>query len=179
MTDERDPARARADAEAARAEQKAERERRVDHVLDLMAKGEWASRMTFTLAQEWGCSWTTVRDYASEAGAILRHVYQGDPEVVRAKLVAGIEAIRERCFTRTRSFVMRNGPDSEVVETPDPDLKTALASYSEMAKVLGVVVTKHQEVPSDNATPEETLAQLEGAAAKLREAIAAKSDKTN
>ncbi len=162
-----------ADPERARA-----RIERVDEVLGMLTRGARSTRVCAEKSREWGVGLHTVQEYVREASTVLKYVVLGDPEDIRAQIVAGIEDIRRRCREKTRSFVLRRGEESELVEVPDPDLKTALASYEAVAKACGIVVTKVQEVPADTK-PEETLEALEAAAKKLREAIEAKRGGAN
>jgi hypothetical protein len=71
------------DSDRARAREtvQAERERRVDAVLDLMSRGEWdGMRSHRALAKEWSCSLGAVQDYAREAYGISRKLMLLTPE---------------------------------------------------------------------------------------------------
>ncbi len=152
-----DPERARARAE------------RVDIVLDKLVHGEWTSRMGVEKAKEWGVGLHTVQEYVREASTVLKYLVLGDPEELRARLLAGIEDIRRRCLERKRAFVVQRGKDEqEVMEVDDPDLRTALASYDSVAKACGLIVEKRQEVPADKLPTPALIGEIESELAKLK-----------
>jgi hypothetical protein len=79
-----------------------ERERRVDAVLDLMSRGEWAGLASHrSLASQWGCSVGAVQDYAATAHAIATRLTRLGPEEradAAAEIIASCQAIRARAL---------------------------------------------------------------------------------
>lgn len=92
------------DSDRARAREtvQAQRERRVDAVLDLMSRGEWAGLASHrALASQWGCSVGAVQDYAATAHAIATRLTRLGPEEradAAAEIIASCEAIRARAL---------------------------------------------------------------------------------
>ena len=132
------PAVAMSRTDPARERAKEERDRRVDHIVNEMARGEWSgARSTILLAAEWGCSKHAVSEYAREASGIIRRLVAGDPDDVRAEIVAGIERLR-LIATEATKFELVGFQQYE--ERRAPNVDAALRAYELRAKVLGLLV---------------------------------------
>lgn len=132
------PVIALARTDPARARLQGEKEQRVDHIVSLMARGDWAgTRTTLELAEQWGCTRFAVAEYAATAGAVMRRLVMGDPESIRQEILAGIERLR-LIATETTKFE-RVGP-TEYIERRAPNVEAALRAYELRAKMLGLIV---------------------------------------
>lgn len=87
---------------------------------------------------------STARDWATNASRIVRLAVQGDVEEIRARMVATLETVATCAIA-------------------DEDWRTVVSAVAEQAKLLGMVVQKH-EVSA--MTPEEA-DRLIAEAAKL------------
>jgi len=113
-----------------------ERDARVDHIVELMARGEWeGTRTTLALAGEWEVSRGAVSDYAREASGIIRRLIEGDPEDIKAEILAGIERVRLIALELTKTE--RVGKD-EYASVRTPNVAAALQAYELKAKLLGL-----------------------------------------
>ena len=79
------------------------RNERVDHVLDLISRGEWGGLKTqLALARQWGCSKDAMTNYAQAAFAVARKLTMLDTpearESMRAAIIGSTERIRDRAF---------------------------------------------------------------------------------
>lgn len=148
-------------AGAASARARAARDKRVDKVIGLMARGEWSGlRSSRDLAQQWGCHIDTVADYAREASTVVRRIVNGDPETIKATILAGIEHIGRVALKTTR--IERVGKD-EYEERPAPSLDSALRAAELRMKALGLMAPEKLDVTTRTATdlaPADELAQL-------------------
>ena len=108
----------RADA----AEHSLERARRVEHIRRLMATGlEWSRLRAQDLAVEWGCSYSTIRDYSAEAARISRH-----------NRVDDVDEIRETTIARLERIIL------EAMTANPMQLRVAVEASRELARVGGV-----------------------------------------
>lgn len=131
------------------------REERVDHIVGLMARGEWRAAASHRdLAVLWGVSVGSVQDYAREASGILRHLVEGDVEGIRAAVVASVERIRVDALANTRTWKGK--------QYPSPDYRSALMAVELQAKLLGLIVNKAdvRVSPVDNMSEDEVNALL-------------------
>jgi transposase-like protein len=92
------------------------------------------------IAQKHGVSPATVRDWATSASRVLRLAVEADPEDIRARLLTTLEKV-------VASAMGRTSPKSTGDLYSNPDLKAAVSAIAEQAKLLGLVVTKTQEIP--------------------------------
>ena len=126
-----DPARARA-----------LRDERVDHIVSLMANGWWeGARSSIKLAAEWGVTKHAVGEYAREASGIVRRLIEGDPGDIKAEILAGLEHIRVLALAAVK--IEKVGRD-DYEERRAPDLGSALRAYELRAKMLGIMIEKHE-----------------------------------
>jgi hypothetical protein len=108
----------------------------VDHIVELMARGEWeGTRTTLALAAEWGISRGAVSDYAREASGIIRRLIEGDPADIKAEILAGIERVRLIALELVKTE--RVGKD-EYAQVRAPNVSAALQAYELKAKLLGL-----------------------------------------
>ncbi len=158
-----DPGHARARDEA-----RAQRDARVDRIVAMMADGTWTATQARELATEWAIGLGAVQDYAREASGIIRRVVMGEPDDIKAQILAGVEKIRTVAMGKTRTVVTKDG---DAVTWADPDCKAALSAFELQAKMLGLIVNKHQDVAPEKLPTADLLAEyereLEAAKAKV------------
>lgn len=117
----------------------------VSECVSLMTSGQWVSgRSHAEVARRHGVAESTARDWATNASRIVRLAVQGDVEEIRARMVATLETVATCAIA-------------------DEDWRTVVSAVAEQAKLLGMVVQKH-EVSA--MTPEEA-DRLIAEAAKL------------
>jgi hypothetical protein len=168
--EQRKPEIALARTDPARAQARDLRDQRVDHVVHLMAMGWWAgARSTRTLAEEWGISMHAVSEYAREASGIIRRLVDGDPNDVKAEILAGIAHIRELALAQTK--FERTGPDS-FEERHTPNVSAALQAYELRARLLGLFPREEIQVTVDapdlSDLSEDELDAFVGVASKVK-----------
>lgn len=111
---------------------KAQRDTRVDRIIELMAGGQWFGAHTAReLAEEWRVTATTVHEYASEASTVIRRVVKEDPDLVRAMIIGGIDRVIREAHELKR--VTKDGD-----EYAAPDLRAAVAALALKLKVYGL-----------------------------------------
>jgi hypothetical protein len=133
---------------------RAQRDQRVDIVLDRMTAGEWqGTRTARELAASWECSLGAVQDYAREASGIIRKVIEGDAADLRAQLLTGLADLKRRALEAC-------------------DLKAALGAFELEAKVLGLITQKvsHKVDAGAPKSTAEAKAELRSMLAALDEA---------
>lgn len=109
--------------------------------MSLMADGLWVSgRSHADIAFKHGVAPATVKDWATSASRVLRLAVETDPEDIRARLLATLETVVSRAMSRESATMA-----GELY--PNPDLKSAVAAVAEQAKILGLIVTRTQDVP--------------------------------
>lgn len=98
----------------------------VQDCVDLMVSGRWVpGKSVHVIAEKHGVSWRTVENWATNASRIVRLAIQKDTEDIRAQLVATLADI--------------------VSEARDAgDRKAAVMAVAEQAKLLGLVVQRHE-----------------------------------
>ncbi len=97
---------------------KAEVQRRIGVIADMMSGFTWQTRVSHRkLSEEWGCSYNTIEQYAAEASRlVLRSV--GDPEQIRGRVLAGMDRL-------------------SIVAAVKGELRTAMHGLSELARIAG------------------------------------------
>ena len=91
-----------------------------------MTSGRWVQGQSYlAVARKYGVSPTTSRDWATNASRIVRLAIEGDVEGIRVQMLATLGTIVCRCM------------DSE-------DHKTAVSAIETQAKLLGLMVQKHE-----------------------------------
>lgn len=106
--------------------------------MNLMADGLWVTGVSHAaIAEKHGVSPATVKDWATSASRVLRLSLAGDQEDLRARLVTTLERVVSAAMSKQAATM-----GGELY--PNPDLKAAVAALSEQAKLLGLVVTKHE-----------------------------------
>ena len=94
--------------------------------MDLMTSGRWVQGQSYlAVASKYGVSPTTSRDWATNASRIVRLAIEGDVEGIRVQMLATLGTIVCRCM------------DAE-------DHKTAVSAIETQAKLLGLMVQKHE-----------------------------------
>jgi len=136
---------------------RAVKDQRVDHIVRLMAHGEWhGAGSHHELSDAWGVSIAAVQEYARIASGIIRVVVEGNPDEVRAEIIAGIEAIKAQAIKQR-------------------ELRTALQAVDLKARMLGLITNKVEarveaaQKLSDAALEDAILAEAE--AIKQRKAL--------
>lgn len=127
------------------------REKRVEEVLGLMARGSWLAGVSDkVLAKNWGCDPATVRAVAAEANRLIRLRLREDPQAkldIRASLLTNFEAIRAKAMLKGDA----------------PNLRVALDALRAYGFYLGIEPAKRLDVterhdPFEGWTTEEKLA---------------------
>jgi hypothetical protein len=115
--------------------------------MDLMASGRWVSgRSHAVVAKQFEVSPRTVESWATNASRVLRLAVEGDLEEIRARMIATLETIVAEAMDYQRVVTDREG-NSEAV--PQADLKAAISAIDSQAKLLGLVVQKHEVAVTD------------------------------
>lgn len=111
-----------------------------------MVEGRWVSGASHRfIAEKHGVAPATVKDWATSASRALRLIVAVDPDEMRARLIATLETVVSKAMARQSATM-----GGELYD--NPDLKSAVSAIAEQAKLLGLVVQKH-EVQA--MTPEE------------------------
>ncbi len=138
-----------------------------------MTTGRWVAGASHAdVALEFGVSPSTVKDWATSASRVIRLAVEGDTQDIRARMLATLDTIVSTAMAKKGVAITRSGRDVETEFYPAPDLKAAVAAIAEQAKLLGLVVQKHDVTTRPNVahlSREEHAAEL----AKLAEEIAA------
>lgn len=113
---------------ATRARTRVDAESGVRDCMMLMTEGLWVSGASHAnIAFKHGVSPATVKDWATSASRVLRLAVEADPEDIRARLITTLERIVQSAMSRDL-----------------PELKTAVSAVAEQAKLLGLVIQKHE-----------------------------------
>lgn len=116
----------------ARAKAKEAGDEGVRECLNLMASGRWISGVSHLhVAERRKVHPGTAMNWATAAGRVLRLAVEGDTEDLRSRMVATLGAIIDTAM--------------------NTDLKAAISAIDTQAKLLGLMVQKH-EVKSDLST---------------------------
>ena len=114
------------------------RAERLSRIVGLMAGQQWETGRTGeSLAREWGCSESTVRDYAAVASKLVLAELGG--EDLRARILVGLESLGAEA--------RRSG-----------DFKTAGHLLAEMARISGVDAPTRVDVRTQQVTIAEIVA---------------------
>lgn len=129
---------------------------RVDHVVDLMTSGQWASaRSIRALTTEWQVSIGAVQDYAREASGIIRHSLAGHEDEIRSQIIAGIDHVRETAMKLQKAVVV--GKEVQLFDAPN--CGAALAAYELQLRALGLITLKVEARDVTKMTKDEQLAR--------------------
>lgn len=115
--------------------------------LDLMTSGRWVTGRSHTeVAERHGVHPDTVKKWATNASRIIRFAIEGDVEDIRARMVSTLDHIVAQAMGRTEHKVVyqRDIAQRLDVEVAAPDLRAAVAAIETQAKLLGLVVQKHE-----------------------------------
>jgi hypothetical protein len=100
--------------------------------VELMTSGQWVQgRSHLAIAEKHGVSPTTSRDWATNASRIVRIAIEGDVEDIRAQMLATLGTIVCRCMDAA-------------------DHRTAVSAMETQAKLLGMLVQKHEIAVTDD-----------------------------
>lgn len=121
------PARAREDADEG-----------VDRCVELMTSGQWVTgRSHAVVAEEFGVSPTTVKNWATNASRIIRAAVEGDLPDIRARMIATLDTI-------IADSLGKHVTDRDGDVHPSPEGRTAVAAIETQAKLLGLITQKHE-----------------------------------
>lgn len=127
---------------ATRARGRADADIGVRDCVELMTKGLWVSgRSHQDIAFKHGVSPATVKDWATSASRVIRLACEGDLEDIRARMITTLEGITADARSAG-------------------EYRAAVSSVETAAKLLGLIVQKHEVAPS----PEEVQKLLAEAA---------------
>lgn len=125
-------------AGATRARTREEADKGVEKCIELMTGGQWVTgRSHRAVAEEFGVSPATVKDWATSASRVIRLAIEGDREEIRARMVATLETI-------IADSLNKHVVDPDGVVMPSPEGRTAVAAVETQAKLLGLVEQKHR-----------------------------------
>lgn len=147
---------------ATRARAREDVDKGVERCIELMTGGKWVTgRSHRAIAEEFGVSPATVKDWATSASRVIRLAIQGDADDIRSRMVATLESIVAASLDKVVT-------DREGDVFPSPDGRVAVAAISEQAKLLGL------HAPTKVDVTVQAFAQLEPPAmlAKVRAQIA-------
>lgn len=143
MADERDDDDTLPSARAPRAREDADAG--VRDCLDLMTSGRWVTgRSHQDVAARHGVHAETVKKWATNASRIIRFAIEGDVEDIRARMVATLDTIVAAAMNATEQHAVRTEDGIETVQLPKADLRNAISAIETQAKLLGLVVQKHE-----------------------------------
>lgn len=142
------------------------REDGVREMVRMMAAGEWVTtQSTLAVAERFGVTPGTAAHWAGEASRQLRALAAMDREQLRDVFVSR--------FARLEAMALAKESVFQGISYPAPDVRTAVAAVAEQAKLLGLVVTKVEDVTAERAKfealpREEQARQLERLEAEIR-----------
>jgi hypothetical protein len=117
----------------------------VERCIELMTSGAWVrGRSGKVVADEFGVSPETVKEWATSASRVIRLAVDGDTEDIRARMLATLDHVVSEAMSKQGAATTRSGKDVEVTFFPAPDLKAAVSAVAEQAKLLGLVEQKHK-----------------------------------
>lgn len=113
----------------------------------------------------------------------LVDVHDKSADQVRKRVLANLDSITQVALRKTRSYMRRDG---SVIETPDPDLRSALGAQELGAKLMGAIIdrsevrTRYEQRPLQEllADAAEHLARLHADALAPASALQAVNDST-
>lgn len=92
-----------------------------------MTAGEWVPGLSHEyVARRCGVAPATVKDWATSASRVIRLAVDGDKEDIRTRMLATLDTVIRRALGPKRG-----------------DLRAAVAAVESQAKLLGLVVQKH------------------------------------
>lgn len=113
--------------------------------LDLMTAGTWVTGTSHRdIADKHGVHPDTVKKWATNASRIIRFAIEGDAEDIRARMLATLDTIVKKAMTTRDVFTTRTGDDIETRFYDAPNLPAAISAIETQAKLLGLVVQKHE-----------------------------------
>lgn len=102
-----------------------------------MTSGLWvAGQSHAAIAVEFGVAPATVKDWATSASRVIRALMEADKEDIRARMLATLDTVVAKAMGKQSASMAGELYDA-------PDLKAAVAALETQAKLLGLVVTKH------------------------------------
>lgn len=114
----------------------------VKDIVELMTSGRWVTGASHqAIAAKHHVHPETVKKWATNASRIIRFAIEGDVEEIRARMVSTLENIVSTAMTYERVITDRHGASFTVAQ---PDLKAAVSAIDLQAKLLGLVVQKHE-----------------------------------
>lgn len=119
----------------------------VKDCLDLMTSGRWVTGQShLEVADRHGVHPETVKKWATNASRIIRFAIEGDREDIRARMLATLDTIVAKAMTTQDVFTTGiNDKGGLVSEFRDaPNLSAATQAIETAAKLLGLVVQKHE-----------------------------------
>lgn len=109
----------------------------IREIITMVTSGQWRSGVSHAeLAERHGVTEHTVSGWATQAHRLIRMCI-GDGEEVRTRLIAMLEDIHRRAIGRQAAT-----SEGELYDAPD--LRAAVSAVSEQAKLLGLVVQRHE-----------------------------------
>lgn len=105
-----------------------------DHIIELIHRSKWTpGRTTSRLAREWHVDETEVHELWQEAMRAISVSGGGRAEYIAQKL-AELDGIIQQATSLTKTMLTKDG---DVIETPAPDLKAAVAAIKLQLETVG------------------------------------------
>jgi hypothetical protein len=116
----------------------------VERCMHMMLAGEWQPGTSHKLvAEEFGVSPVTVKNWATNASRIIRLCPDEETrEEIRLSMLTTLSRVVQEGFDR-KVVVMPRHRDGSPEYVDSPDLKAVVAAIDTQAKLLGLVVQKH------------------------------------
>jgi len=156
-----------------------QRTQRINACIAIMGEDGWLEgRTAKELADKWGCSYTTVRSYRSEALRVLRLNLAADLDDERNRIILRLEHCYRAAMDRKVERAVYNAQRGEVEihETRDPDIKAAVTALRQTEHILNLKIDRSGPEDEDadaKLTDEELLASLDEARERVRARIEA------
>lgn len=116
----------------------------VRHCLEMMVAGQWISGQSHAeVGKRYAVSPRTVEAWATSASRVLRLTIEGDVEDIRARMLATVDVI----LARSMGLTVDNGDGSATGY--GYSAKDALSAIDVKAKLLGLMVQKHEVAVTD------------------------------
>lgn len=113
--------------------------------VDLMTAGRWVTgHSNRVIAKKHGVSPATVKNWATSASRIIRASVEPDREDIRARMVATLDTVVARAMRLKKPVYMRGDGEGVTTLMDAPDLRAAVAAIDTQARLLGLVVQKHE-----------------------------------
>jgi transposase-like protein len=113
--------------------------------LDLMTSGRGVTgKSHLEVATRHGVHPDTVKKWSTNASRIIRFAIEGDVEDIRARMISTLDHIVATAMVTKKVATTGEGRDKVAEFYDAPDLRAAVAAIETQARLLGLVVQKHE-----------------------------------